>query len=356
MKSAQGFKPNWVSAPGDTIADILKERNLSMADFCQRAGFESNAAKDLIIGRAAITIAIARKLEDTLGPSVQFWMSRDFQYREDSADRAPSRDEWLNDLPLRDMIKFGWIASPGPGKEFPASLRYFNVSSIQEWNRKYAGISESSAFRTSRSFNSSSGAVAAWLRQGELVAETIACRPWNSARFKKSLPDIRALSRRKNPQSFLPELQKFCADSGVAVTVVRAPTGCRASGATRFLSRDKALLQLSFRYLSDDHFWFTFFHEAGHLILHGETKLFLEGSDAPQTTAEKEADKFAEDIIIPGDAKSEFMSLRPTMRDVIRFSIRTGVAPGIVVGQLQHFGRIRHNQMNYLKRRYVWID
>ncbi len=147
-----------------------------------------------------------------------------------------------------------------------------------------------------------------------------------------------------------------CAESGVAVVILRAPTGCKASGATRFHSPDKALLLLSFRYLSDDHFWFTFFHEAGHLLLHGEKGFFLEGVDTLSTDKEEEANDFAVHTLVPPAFQKALLNLRNNARTVIRFAMQVGISPGIVVGQLQHLGHIRRDQLNRLKRRYIWEE
>jgi HTH-type transcriptional regulator/antitoxin HigA len=138
------------------------------------------------------------------------------------------------------------------------------------------------------------------------------------------------------------------------VVIVRAPTGCRASGATRFVSASKALLLLSFRYLSDDHFWFTFFHEAGHLLLHGEKALFLEGAEMSATKEEEEANEFAARVLIPPEFHTALLDLSVNGREVIRFAKFTGVSPGIIVGQLQHHGRVKRNQLNSLKRWFKW--
>lgn len=355
MLKNESFRPNWSSAPGETILDVLQDKNLSMSDFCRQAGLTTDAAKDLIAGQSTITIGVARKLSSVLGAPVQFWMSRDFQYREDVANLDAS-EEWLNTIPLVEMVKFGWIKAPKAGRELATCLQYFNVSNTQEWHRRYSSMREAAAFRESPSFAANPGATSAWLRQGEIEAESIVCRTWNPVQFRESLADLRSLSKRKNPGDFLPEMRRISAEAGVAVVIVRPPTGCRASGVTRFISKDKAILQLSFRHMSDDHFWFTVFHEAGHLLLHGETRMFLEGVDRPGAIEEDEADQFAESVLIPPGFKTEFATLRPTMKDVIRFAVRVGIAPGIIVGQLQHARRIRHGQMNYLKRRYVWAD
>jgi HTH-type transcriptional regulator/antitoxin HigA len=312
-------------------------------------------AANLLQGRATITIRVARRLERVLGASVEFWMSRDFQYREDTSRLHAVDEGWLAELPLGDMIRFGWLKPiPHPSDEMSACLRFFNVPNVQAWRQEYEKVSEMVAFRTSPSFDSRPAAVAAWLRQGEIESEAIDCHQWDPRRFEVALSEIRSLTRQKNPDRFVPELRKLCADVGVAVAIVRAPNGCRASGATRFVSPKKALLLLSFRHLSDDQFWFTFFHEAGHLLLHGERGFFLEGFDAPMTKEEEEANQFAARTLVPREYHQKLLNLPLDGRKVIRFAHAIGVSPGIVVGQLQHFGRIKHRQLNNLKRRFTW--
>jgi len=349
------FSPDWASAPGDSIADILRERDLSVIEFADRMGETPEHATDLLQGRATITIGIARRLERVLGASVEFWISRDFQYRQDTARLHAADDEWLAELPLGDMIKFGWLKPvPPPSDEMAACLRFFGVPSVPAWRQVYADLREMVVFRTSPSFDSRPAAVAAWLRQGEIESEAIKCSPWDPKRFKESLSSIRPLTRQKDPNRFIPELRKLCAGCGVAVAIVRAPNGCRASGATRFPSRHKALLLLSFRYLSDDQFWFSFFHESAHLLLHGDKGFFLEGVETPATKQEEEANEFAGRTLVPSEFRPAMLDLPAHGREVIRFARRLGVSPGIIVGQLQHYGRIKRNQLNGLKRRFRW--
>ncbi len=357
MPSGHAFSPDWASAPGDTIADLLRERHLTVVEFAERMGHTPEAATDLLQGRATITIGVARQLERVLGASVEFWMSRDFQYREDIARLHEVDEGWLTQLPVGDMIRFGWLEEvPHPSDEMAACLRFFDVPNVQAWRRKYANLPEMAVFRTSPSFDSRPAAVAAWLRQGEIESEAINCRRWDPGRFEVLLSGIRSLTRQKNPNRFVPELRDLCAEVGVAVAVVRAPNGCRASGATRFVSPNKALLLLSFRHLSDDQFWFSFFHEAGHLLLHGVRGFFLEGFDAPTTKEEEEANQFAAHTLVPPEYRQRLLNLPVDSRKVIRFARAIGISPGVVVGQLQHYGRIKHRQLNSLKRRFTWED
>lgn len=356
MIDNNAFSPDWTSHPGETVADILEERSLTAHEFARRIGHTLERTMELLDGRAPITIQTAQKLELVLGVPAAFWTTREAQYRQDLA-RIKSNDlaeGWLEELPIADMIKFGWIPKVrSAADKVAACLRFFNVTTVDEWRATQNEVLGLAAFRTSPAFDSQQGAVFSWLRQGEIKSAELACEPWDPKRFEEALPHIRPLTRKKDPGRFIPELMEICAACGVAVTVVRSPSGCRASGATRFLSPTRALLLLSFRYLSDDHFWFTFFHEAGHLLLHGEKALCLE--DVNMSSAEEDAaNTFAASILIPSQFQADLMRLRTEVRDVIRFAQLVGVSPGVVVGQLQKQGRIQPSQLNYLRRRFKW--
>jgi HTH-type transcriptional regulator/antitoxin HigA len=361
MVNEADFQPNWVSAPGETLAEILEQRRIPPVVFAEQIGSGAEHVNDLLQGRAVLTAETASLLETHLGVSSAFWLNRESHYRLDLARLGRDArgtavgDEWLRELPLTDMIRFGWLQrADNHTAQVSSCLRFFGVPDERTWEQIYREPLEMAAFRTSPTFDSHFGAVAAWLRQGELEARAITCSAWNEAQFGTVLRTLRQLTRQKDPARFVPQLVKLCAACGVAVVVLRAPTGCRASGATRFIAPDKALLLLSFRYLSDDHFWFTFFHEAGHLLLHGRNALFLEGADMLTNAQEREANDFAAEVVIPPAFEAQFGSLPLRHLDVIRFARRVGVSPGIVVGQLQHRGRLRPDQLNRLKRRYRW--
>jgi Zn-dependent peptidase ImmA (M78 family) len=111
---------------------------------------------------------------------------------------------------------------------------------------------------------------------------------------------------------------------------------------------------LSLRHKSNDHLWFSFFHEAGHLLHHGKKLLFLELVGMLSDDHEKEADRFASDWLIPPDAAKELHELARTEESVVRFASKIGIAPGIVVGRMQKDGHIPWTYFNALKTRYRW--
>ncbi len=363
MPSADEFRPDWASPPGDTIIDALRERRISESDFCVRIGLRDDELRPLLEGRTTISISIARELKRVLGGSVEFWVCRDIQYRQDAARNLTADKELIRQFPIGDMIRFGWISPPPrPDEEINACCRFFNVAGKAGLAATFARVQQMVAFRTSPSFDSSSGATAVWLRQGEIEADKLRCANLDLDSFAAWLHDARRLTREKDPEKFLRSLQDGSAQCGVAVVVVRCPAGCRASGAARFVSDKKAILQLSFRFLSDDHFWFSFYHEAGHLLLHLQRRLFrdqelyVDGEDSEINGDEEEANDFAAQMLLGRNYKQELSKVRRETRSIIRFARQCGVSPGVVVGQLQHFGLLRQNQFNSLKRRFSWQE
>jgi Zn-dependent peptidase ImmA (M78 family) len=149
---------------------------------------------------------------------------------------------------------------------------------------------------------------------------------------------------------------RLCAEAGVEAVFVPELPRTGICGATRWLAPTKALIQLSLRYKTDDQFWFTFFHEAGHILLHRKKEVFLEQDGEAGAEEEEEAHTFARDLLIPLTDWRRFVSSGQyeASVDIAAFAEAVGVAPGIVVGRLQHDGLIPFSRCNELKRRLAW--
>jgi len=78
----QEFIPDWISPPGDTIADILNERDWTIVEFAEKTGLSKKQINLLLTGKAPITYELALKMESVLGSTVKFWLNREVQYRE----------------------------------------------------------------------------------------------------------------------------------------------------------------------------------------------------------------------------------------------------------------------------------
>lgn len=338
----------------------MEQRELSSEELAHKLGCKQAVVQGLLSGAVSVDDGMADALAKFVGGTATFWRTRQTKYLEalERAANALPRDrgtQWVNQFPHKDIADYGWVdRSKASADLIRAYLAYFSVSTPEEWSERYEQSMRETAFRTSPTFSSKLGAISAWLRRGEIEAAAVPCATWNPKRLQETLDQLRVLTRARSPDYFLPRLRMLCAAAGVAVVFVRAPAGCTASGATRFVTPDKAMVILSFRYLSDDHFWFTFFHELGHLLLHKSSLTFVDGEPGISGDLEAEANSFAANVLIPPERVEELVDLPARSKQIMRFAYSVGVSSGIVVGQLQHRRVIDRNQMNRLKRRFNW--
>jgi HTH-type transcriptional regulator/antitoxin HigA len=363
MRVEVDFAPMWAIPPGQTISDLMKSKGIGSTRLAHLVDMTADDFDNLLTGKFALTERVASRLEAVLGASTSFWLRREEQYRNQLAELTEGVDPenvdykfWLKSLPVKQMQSLGWVESTRDKMErLRKLLDFFDVPNLDAWRRTYVDLKAATAFRTTDAYLEDAPATAAWLRQGELQAERIECSKWSSERFEAQLTKIRSLTQIAAPSEFLPKLQMLCAEAGVAVVIVKAPQGCRASGATFFANPNKAVLLLSFRYLSDDQFWFSFFHEAAHLILHWDADLLiLETSESPKSPREEEANVFAAEQLIPPELQRRLHEAAKSLKGIMRLARDAGVSYGIVVGQMQFRGLIRRDRYNRLKSRYKW--
>lgn len=362
-KTVNSYQPVSVSPPGATLADLLEERGIRQNELAVRMELTPKFINELIAGKVAISPHVALSLERTLDVAADFWLARDAVYQAYRARLAAeaeldSQSDWLKELPLKEMIEFGWVRKREALRaQVIECLKFFGVASSTAWREQYVKrVHGTAAWRISAQLKHAEGAIASWLRQGELDALNIECKPFDRERLIQALEQARAVTLEPGPEKFIPRLQSMFADCGVAVVFVRAPKGCPASGAVRWVAPEKAVVQLSLRYKTNDHLWFTFFHECAHLLLHGKKMLFLEGAKNLTGTDEDEANTFAAQRLIPQAAFAQFRTLKPSRESIVTFAKEIGIAPGIVVGRMQKESLVAWSEFNDLKVRYAWRE
>jgi addiction module HigA family antidote len=336
---AKKFTPDWVIPPGATIADLLQERGWTQVEFASRIDYTPKHVNLLIKGKESINEETALRLERVLGSSVGFWLTLEARYREALTRRSEyvsleNYFDWLKEIPLKDMINFGWINKfPNKAEQVAECLRFFGVASVEVWRRKWGG--DLAAFRSQKLQDKHKGAIAAWIRQCEHQANSLDCQSYNARKFKEILQEIRGLTKEEEASVFIEKLRKLCASAGVILAIVPAPTDCPVCGATRWLTPEKALLMLSDRYKSNDQFWFSFFHEAAHLLFHAKKVLFIDTIGPLDGEDEQQADDFASTTLIPTEQAKQLFELPHNEDAIKKFAKGLGISPGIVVDRMQ---------------------
>ena len=350
------FNPDYAVAPGTTLREVLEERGIGQSDLAIRTGLAEKTVSQIINGVAPLSCETAGKLELALGVPARFWNTRELHYREGllkiAEDKRLSEDtDWLKDVPTAALIEQGFFDDADTASTRVKNvLAFFGVSSVDAW--KNAWLNPCCQFRGKNVQNRKPGHVAAWLRMGELVSERVSCEPFSAKRFREVLGETRGLTTTP-PRVWKSELQRRCATAGVAVVLIKEIAGASVSGVAKWLTKDRALIQLSLKYKTDDQFWFTFFHEAAHILLHGKRQVFVDDGAASDDVLEKEANQFSRDILIPPRfaGRLSFLKSKASIR---AFAETIGIAPGIVVGRLQHEGILKSQFCNDLKVRLAW--
>lgn len=354
------YEPETFSAPGEVIAELLEERCLTQSELARRMGRPQKTINEIIRGKAALTPDTAYQLELVLGTPASYWLTHEAHYRAYLARRQEDEHlaasyEWLDHMPLRELKEQGVlpnVRNQGQNKNvlLRAVLQFFSVASPKEWEAIYG--EKPAAYRRSIAEPSNPYATAAWLRLGELQAASLACGRYDRRGFAAILHEIRSMTILP-PEEFEPRIKQLCAASGVVLALVPAMPRARVSGAARWLG-NKPVIQLSLYGKTNDRFWFTFFHEAAHILKHSHKLVFLDELDGSGLDdLELEANAFAADVLIPRVHHAELPALRS--RDAVRaFASRLGIHPGIVVGRLQHDGLIEPSWMNDMKDTLAW--
>ena len=354
------FQPDYAVPPGWVLEERLEANGISQAEFARRCGRSPKFISDIIAAKAPVDAKTALQFEKVSGVSANIWLGIEKRYRlhlmrEAEAREAEESAEWARGFPVSELVKRGAIHSvTSAGEKVTELLRFFGVASVEAWKNRYKAVAV--AFRHSPSFKSNDFALAAWLRLVEIEAETQTIDEFDRPAFAKALKGIRQLTRAEIPQA-LEDARKLCNDAGVALVLVKPLPGARLSGAAWWLSPRKPVIALSARHKSDDHLWFSLFHEAAHLLLHSKRNVFVDGTRNGNGADEAEADNWAAHFLVSRPNWKRFVSAqRFGATDVQRFAEEQGIAPGIVVGRLQHEGHLHWNHLNGLKVRLEWAD
>jgi HTH-type transcriptional regulator/antitoxin HigA len=354
------YEPDYAVTPGEILEETLKIRNIKKVDLAQRCGLSAKTISQIINGTAPVSPETALCFQRVLGVSANIWNNLEANYRlflvkQNARKELTKFTEWAQRFPIKQLMEKGLIEHKANLVETVEQLLdFFGVGSVEAWESKYSELQVS--FRCSPSFESSRESVSAWLRIGEIYADDVRCATYNKTKFMTALESIRTLTS-KNPDIFETKMRRLCAAAGVALVFVSELPNTHLSGATRWITKDRALIMLSLRHKTDDHFWFSFYHEAGHILFGRKKSIFLDEMNTWNDPEEERANEFASNILIPRERYDAFLERNTfTPTSVRSFAKQIGIAPGIIAGRLQHDGRIHWRSLNNLKRHFELVE
>ena len=336
--------------PGATIKEQLLDRGLSQKEFAVRMGMSEKHISKLINGEVQLTSDVAVRLEMVLGVPAKFWNKLEATYREKLVKAKVENDmdtdkELAKKLPYREMSKNGWVPETRDTTEKVICLRkYFEVVNLGII--KDMQLSKIACRRLAET-EKSNLALLAWAQKAKLEARTIEISLVNLETLKKSLPEIRSMTT-MNPSDFCPKLIELLSSCGIALVFLPHIGGSFLHGAT-FYDGKKIVVGLTVRGKDADKFWFSLFHELGHIL--------LGHNNQPNGTTEEDeaaADSFAKETLIPTEEFNAFTDQNDFSKAAIcAFAQEKHILCGIVVGRLQKEGFINYSRCNDLKTKYI---
>jgi plasmid maintenance system antidote protein VapI/Zn-dependent peptidase ImmA (M78 family) len=343
MAAINEYYPDEVLHPSVTLAEKLDEMGMSNKEFALRTGKPEKTIVAVLKGESSITPEMAIMFENITRIPASFWINKQARYNEYKARIRRSEDienakEWAKSFPYAEMAKYGWVEPSRNIEEKCIYLfEYFGISTHTAWNKLYLESELKIAAYASLKHTQEPHSISAWLRKGELQARDISAPEYNLTEFKKSLYALKELMANQ-PVNFFEELQHICLKSGVKVFYTPRLPKTPINGSTRWIN-NAPVIQLTARYKQNDRFWFTFFHEAGHIILHGKKYISLENINFSEADPikEEQAHRFAESWTLTKEQENEILQNMPRgPEDIMYYAKKFKTHPAIIIGRFQH--------------------
>jgi HTH-type transcriptional regulator/antitoxin HigA len=348
--SNEKFQAGIAIPPGETLKEVLDDQNITQKELALRLGVTPKHINKVINGSATISPDIALKLESVLGLPANFWNKLEMDYQETKARlrELPQLDEelWITQqIPYNEAANLGWLPHTNDKREKVKNLRsLFRVASLDNLS-----LVENALFRKSEAFRTNEYALALWMNQAEHLASEIDVDPYSSAGLNSVLPSLRKLTNKPFKASKL-DLVKICASVGIALVFIPTIPGTHINGVTKWLTTNKVMVAMSAKGVYEDIFWFSFFHEIGHVLKEKKSIIFIDEEESIEIDdLEVDADNFSTDFLIPIDQYTSFISNSnyKEIMNIRNFSENINVHIGIVIGRLLHDNLISYDSIQY---------
>lgn len=253
--------------PGATIKEQLQDRGMSQKEFAARMDMTTKHISQLINGEVKLTPDVAVRLELVLSIPAKFWNKLEAIYQEKiikaRAENEMEEDQQISKLfPYNEMSKLGWVPETRKPVERVTNLRkYFEVVRLDLLkNRKLPAM----ACRKLGASEKSNYALLAWSQEAKLLAREREVDKINIQELESCIPQIRTMTS-ADPSVFCDALRTLLGECGIALVFLPHIKGSFLHGAT-FIDGKKVVLGMTVRGRDADKFWFSLFHELGHIL------------------------------------------------------------------------------------------
>ena len=357
-KNMNGLSREFIIHPGETLKEILDDRNMSQKELAIRTGVTEPHVSSVVNCQKAISVAYAKKLEYALGIDASFWVNLQANYDKELADFEENNgisDQELGILKrlssiVRHLKEIRILDPEVHGPMLVISLRRFlNISCLT----RIPQISQTGAYRLATAANVDPYVLFTWLRMCDLIVKDQQTeRKLDLVRLKDKIPLIKELMF-EDVAAVQSRLKTYLAECGIKFFIVKNFKGAPVQGVIKKNDDGTLNLLMTTRRKFADIFWFTFFHEIGHII-NGDIEDKLVDFDFAKGEAEDKADEFAANTLInPVDYEGFVVKKDFTLPSIKRFSVEQNIPTYILIGRLQKDGYVGYHQYSGEKVKYI---
>ena len=362
VKNMSGLSRELIIHPGETLKEVLEEREMSQRELAMRTDVTEAHISNVVNCQKSISVTFAKKLEYALGVDASFWINLQANHDKELADfeelNAISSEELEILERLKSIVKhlqqIGIIDQGVRGSMFVIQLRkLLNVSSLE----RIPEVSQATgAYRLATATNVDPYVLFTWLRMCDLMTDYQQIeQELDTDELKKKLPLLKELMF-EDVDKIQSKLKTYFAECGIKFSLAKHFRGAPVQGVIKKNSDGTLGLILTIRRKFADIFWFTLFHEVGHII-NGDIEDKLIDYEFTKSEAEDRADEFAANVLIDSEKYEQFMKRGDySLRCIKPFSAEQNIPPYILIGRLQKDRHLKYHQYSAEKVRYEWDE
>ncbi len=357
------IKPGKIIGPGKHIKDELEYLGWAQQDLAEVMGVSLKTVNLLIQDKTAITFELAVKLSKAIGGTPTTWLNLYNMYKMRIENLKSKENEEIEEcsilyqyLPIREMKKRGWIDNSRSFEKIKESVvDFFGVDNFEELKKLFQKKETLPAFRKSEAYQKFNGFYAyVWF----LMAKKLALRVklshnYDRGKLEKLAVQIAKYSNQNGGiEEFLNELE----NAGVKFLVLPHLQNTYMDGSS-FMDENGPVIVYTKRYDRTDNFWFTIAHEIAHILYHEKNlkdeKVFV---DEISNLRDEEVEKEANEIAGKWLKKDEILNCFKNNYNYISekkvndCSNELEIHPSLIVGILQHYGKLPRKNLNRFKK------
>lgn len=356
-KKMNGLSREFIIHPGETLKEMLDDREMTQRELSMRTDVTEKHVSNIVNCQKPISVSFAKKLEYALGVDASFWINLQANYDKELADF-----EEINQISSKELKILQKLRSI---TKYVQEIRLLNPDAqgsmlVIEWRRllnvssllRIPEISQAGAYRLAVADNVDPYVLFTWLRICDLITRNQQVnQELNIDKLKSKLHLIRRLTF-ENVNTINSRLKEYFADCGIKFAIVKHFTGAPVQGVIKRNNDGTLNLIMTVRRKFADVFWFTLFHEIGH-ILNGDIEEPLIDYEFTKNEVEDRADEFAANTLIDTEQYHLFVEADNfSLASIRQYCFEQNIPAYMLIGRLQRDKYVNYNQYFEEKIRY----